>query len=167
MDLSDRGSVSQIQIQTPNTDVPTLSLSDRLARLARLASKEESRLRFSDNDDDDDLETQTLRHCLDTMECLLDPRPGFSREISMCRPQSHQGTAVPIASQSPASRPTSADLAEANHAQLMDLHDQVTALNVELNERRKEAFDIYDLFRRRIEILSGKISEMQSDIHEL
>lgn len=153
MELSDKGSISHIP------DVDIRPLSDRLTRLAHLATQENTR--FSEDD------SNTLHRCLDTIESLLDPRAALTQEISKCRPQSvHSGTATTVTC-----RPAAGDRAEpaneAGHPYFTDILEQVTALNVELTERRNESFRIYDLFGIKCQALSSRISELESEIHEL
>ncbi|PYI11555.1 hypothetical protein BO78DRAFT_96193 [Aspergillus sclerotiicarbonarius CBS 121057] len=158
MALTDPGYASHI-LDTENAAAP---LSARLTRLAHLASQ------FNPASKSDSV---TLHHCLDTLESLLDPRPGLTQEVVRCRPQSHSRPSNSAASISTTDSQETADslisVGEMSHPQLKDILGEVAALKVEFDQRRKEASDIYDLLTQERQALAQRITGLEEEIREL
>ncbi|KAE8384099.1 hypothetical protein BDV23DRAFT_43508 [Aspergillus alliaceus] len=137
-------------------------LPERLAKLAHMASQN---AHVSTED------TTAVYHCLDTLEALFDPRPKLTQEIVKCRPpRIYPETSTLVAPSSAYPSPMEDRAASVNepfHPQLQALLNEVTALNVELNQRREESFRIYALLMRESQGLSRRISELEDEVHEL
>ncbi|KAE8421615.1 hypothetical protein BDV36DRAFT_280455 [Aspergillus pseudocaelatus] len=137
-------------------------LPQRLAKLAHMLSQ---------NADVSSEDTTTAHHCLNTLEALLDPRPKLTQEVVKCRPtRSCPETSYPVASAASCSAPVeyrASSAFEPSRSQLMALLNEVTALNADLNQRRIESSQIYDLLKRESQGLSRRISELENVVHEL
>ncbi|PWY88451.1 hypothetical protein BO70DRAFT_359900 [Aspergillus heteromorphus CBS 117.55] len=158
MALTDPDYASHI-LDTENAAAP---LPVRLTRLAHMASQLDPLSK---------IDAGTLHHCLDTLESLLDPRPGLSQEVARCRPHSLSRSTNSVASFSTTDSQESEDSLpapqEVSHPQLKDILGEVTALKVEFDRRREESADIYDLLRRERQALTRRMSELENEIQEL
>jgi hypothetical protein len=144
-----------------DTDEDVTLLPKRLAKIAHIVSEN---VHVSQED------TTTVHHCLDTLEALLDPRPSLTQEVIKCRPQSvyFETSHLATASTNPSPMEDCASPAnEPSHPQLIALLNEVTALNTELNQRRKESYHIYNLLTRECQGLTRRISELEDEVHEL
>ncbi|KAE8144292.1 hypothetical protein BDV25DRAFT_167173 [Aspergillus avenaceus] len=140
-----------------NKDVSATLLIERLAKLAHAATQD---AHVSSDD------ATTVHQCLDTLESLLDPRPGLTQQVVKCRPQNaNPGTThfVTPTTTHPSIMPAEDPL----HPQLMALLQEVRTLNAEVNQRRRESSHIYELLTRECRRLSRKVSELEDEIHEL
>ncbi|KAF7591392.1 hypothetical protein BBP40_001619 [Aspergillus hancockii] len=137
-------------------------LPKRLAKIAHIVSE---------NDHVSREDTTAAHHCLDTLEALLDPRPRLTQEVFRCRPQSiYSEASQPVTSAGTCPSPMGNHIVSTNepsHPQLIALLNEVTALNRELNQRRKESYRIYDLLTRECQGLTRRISELKDEVHEL
>ncbi|OGM49958.1 hypothetical protein ABOM_001293 [Aspergillus bombycis] len=152
---------------TPSSDVhnageDAMPLPQRLAKIAHMISQ---------NADVSSEDTTTVHHCLNTLEALLDPRPKLTQEVVKCRPtRIYPETSHPVASAASCSVPMEdrgSSAFEPSSSQLIALLNEVTALNVDLDQRRKESSQIYDLLKRECQGLSRRISELENEVHEL
>lgn len=185
----------QTQTQTseaptePDTDVEvgteSLHLAARLAKLAMDAKRNDNVIKsrtFSKND------TAILHRCLDTIEKTLslpdnndndngDPRPILTKEITKHRPQNLSLSLTPhypsppsstaaLPSPSAASHTLTAE-SEAAQSLLTALLEEVTALGCELDRRRSEAFQIYELFTRKCQGLERRVAGLEGEVQEL
>lgn len=144
------------------------------ARLSHLAS---TRTHFPE----DSASAQTIHRCLDTISSVLqhDPRPGFGQEIAKYRPPRRHslsltsgGTAVESESEneSPSLHVPDDDEPRADRemqSQLTALLHEVTALNGELDSRRREAGEIYEVLEGRCRELTRTIAELEGEVVEL
>ncbi|KAE8323741.1 hypothetical protein BDV39DRAFT_130835 [Aspergillus sergii] len=137
-------------------------LPQRLAKIAHMVSQ---------NVDVSSEDTIAAHHCLNTLEALLDPRPKLTQEVVKCRPtRIYPETSHPVASAASCSAPMedrASSAFEPSSSQLIALLNEVTALNADLNQRRKESSQIYDLLRRECQGLSRRILELENVVHEL
>lgn len=143
-----------------------IPLPDRLARIAAQVS-----LRSLDEH-----ECAAVHKYLDSIETLLDPRPGLSREIARNRPSSSRsGTATPIASPTTRTgRSSDNDVPSKNQTAVQTASRQLTSLlkdlseaNAQLQQRRMEARHIHELFTYKCEGLAQRIIELEEEVHEL
>lgn len=141
-----------------------IPLPDRLARIAAQVS-----LRSLDEH-----ECAAVHKYLDSIETILDPRPGLSREIARNRPSSSRsGTATPIASPTTRTARSSDDVPSNQTAvqtasrQLTSLLKDLSEANAQLQQRRMEARHIYELFTFKCEGLAQRIIELEEEVHEL
>ncbi|KAE8348790.1 hypothetical protein BDV28DRAFT_77699 [Aspergillus coremiiformis] len=134
-------------------------------RIAKIAHRVSQNAHVSSED------MPTAHHCLDTLEALLDPRPKFTHEVVKCRPPRSYPENSDLVAPTPTSPSPMEDRAssanEPSYPQLIALLNEVTTLNVELNQRRKESLYIYDLLTRECQGLSRRISELEDEVHEL
>ncbi|KAJ5814664.1 hypothetical protein N7474_006441 [Penicillium riverlandense] len=144
------------------------------ARLSHLAS---TRMYFPE----DSASAQIIHRCLDTISSVLqhDPRPGLGQEIAKYRPPHRHSlsltsglTAVTPESEveSPLLHVPDDGEPRANRemqSQLTALLREVTALNKELDSRRREAGEIYELLEGRCRGLTRTIAELEGEVAEL
>ncbi|RAL09634.1 uncharacterized protein BO97DRAFT_161921 [Aspergillus homomorphus CBS 101889] len=136
-------------------------LPARLMRLAHLLSESHS---ISESD------STTIRHCLHTMETVLDPRPALSQEVALCRPRAHSRPPSPIDSpRSPHVGPTDPVVLvpELSHSQVKSLLAEVTTMRAEFDQRRKESLKIHSLLTQERQELTRRLLELDEEIHEL
>lgn len=145
------------------------------ARLSHLAS---TPMYFPE----DSASAQTIHRCLDTITSVLqhDPRAGFGQEIAKCRPPRRHSlslaSGVTAVEPEPASEspllhvPDDDDAPRADRemqSQLTALLREVTALNGELDSRRREAGEIYESLEGRCRELTRTIAELEGEVVEL
>jgi hypothetical protein len=142
-------------------------LPDRLTALAQQAREAGPQIPQSN--------AALLDHCLSTLESLLDPTTTTTTtdEANCCRCRCHQEPPSPsTAAKHPptASRSTSTS-PELNpslvNSRLTGLLEEVSLLNREWAQRRKEALRIYGVFRRRCQDLEGRLAEREGEVEEL
>jgi hypothetical protein len=129
----------------------------------------------------DEESAQSIHHHLDALERLLgDSLQGTMQEpmqeIVRSRSQSQNELSASVASdiitQAEESIPPAPDQ---NHginkeellSQLQGLMSEVTALNEEVNKRRKESSEIRDLFEERCRGLTRSVAELEDEVLEL
>ncbi|PYI21360.1 hypothetical protein BO86DRAFT_287413, partial [Aspergillus japonicus CBS 114.51] len=144
------------------------SLPARLIRVAQILSESNS-ISISDS--------TTIHHCLQEMEALLDPRPGFSHELARCRPRAHSRPPSPVDSprdphiNSNITMSTTANhvgsVQEISHSQLSDLLNEVTTMKMEFSQRRRESLEIHGLLTQERQVLTQRLAELDDEIHEL
>ncbi|KAJ5606489.1 hypothetical protein N7510_009270 [Penicillium lagena] len=130
---------------------------------------------------EDSASAQTIHRCLDTISSVLqhDTRPGFGQEIAKYRPPHRHSLSLTSGvtavepeseSESPLLHVRNDDEPRAGRemqSQLMALLREVTALNGELDSRRREAGEIYELLEGRCRELTRTIAELEGEVVEL
>ena len=196
MELETELSQTQSQIQTSEaptepdtnlgagkTETESLHLAARLAKLAMNARKSDNGIKsrsFSKTD------RAILHRCLETIENTLflpddgdddDPRPTLTQEIAKHRPQGINLTPhypspplSTVAELSPSAVSHTAEPRSEPHpteSQLTVVLEQVTALGSELDKRRRETFQIYELFSQKCQGLERRIAGLEDEVREL
>lgn len=103
-----------------------------------------------------------IHRCLDTIEALVDPRPGVTGEVSSCR-----DTQLNLKTSERTNDRGCSEGTETLHPWLTDLLTEIKTLNSELEQRRQESLYIHDRLRGRCQRLEEEISDREAEIHEL
>lgn len=165
------------------TETESLHLAARLAKLAMNARKSDNGIKsrsFSKTD------TAILHRCLETIENTLslpddddddDPRPTLTQEIAKHRPQSLNLTphypsppSSTVAEPSPPAVSHTTEPRSEPHptgSQLTAVLEEVTALGSELDKRRRETFQIYELYTQKCQGLERRIAGLEGEVCEL
>ncbi|RMJ22074.1 hypothetical protein PHISP_07050 [Aspergillus sp. HF37] len=146
---------------------PEIPLPDRLAALADKA-QEAAAPRIPQSN------AALLDHCLSTLESLLDPQSTTTTtttdETNCCRCHQEPTPTSTSTKPPPLTNPRSAS-PELNpslvNSRLTDLLEEVSQLNREWEQRRKEALRIYGGFRQRCQDLEARLAEREGEVEEL
>ncbi|OJJ49179.1 hypothetical protein ASPZODRAFT_140112 [Penicilliopsis zonata CBS 506.65] len=149
------------------------TVSDRLAVIMQQVAAHSG---FSQED------SVTIHRCLDAIESVLDPRAQLTNEVIKYRPQRPRSwtTITTTTTTTPPPITKSVGLLapdihcspsvmepKTDHQQLTVLLKDVTMLHTGLQQRRKEANQIYKTFRRKCRGLEERIVELEEEVDEL
>lgn len=149
----------------PSHDIP---LPDRLTALAQQAREAGPQIPQSN--------AALLDRCLSTLESLLDPTTTTTTDETSCchcrchhepTPPSTSAKHPPIAPRSASASPELKLNPSVVNSRLTGLLEEVSLLNREWAQRRKEALRIYGFFRRRCRDLEGRLAEREDEVEEL